>query len=127
MKVQLKKMKQKGFTLIELISVIVILGILAAAAAPQFVDLSTQANQAACDGVEGAILSAAVMNIADPAIGGGTGSRGTVNEAIASANLSGGAAASCGTGTQTVTPTVNNGDACPGTFNIPTGLADACT
>ena len=53
---------QKGFTLIELIVVIVILGILAAVALPRFIDLTQEALTASTQGVAGAISSASAIN-----------------------------------------------------------------
>lgn len=49
--------KKMGFTLIELVMIIVILGILAAVAIPKFFDLQSDANQAAEKGVLGGVRS----------------------------------------------------------------------
>jgi len=58
---QIKRAAQGGFTLIELVVVIVILGILAAIAVPQFTDLSQSAKDAVADGACGALQSSAVL------------------------------------------------------------------
>ncbi|ASP46314.1 type II secretion system protein [Cognaticolwellia beringensis] len=70
--------KQKGFTLIELVVVIVILGILAATAAPKFIDLTGDARKSVMQGVQGSINSAVNLAHAKALVSNETSAEGSI-------------------------------------------------
>ena len=103
---------KKGFTLIELIVIIVIIGILAAVAIPRYVNLTTQAMDGTARGVLGALRSANALLYASRIFGGVTTYR--ITDIVGSAQIQGvGASAtgantfSCLIGNSTYTFTLN--------------------
>lgn len=63
---------EKGFTMVELILVITILGILAVAALPQFINVTSSANTAAKEGVLGAVREGIALSMSNAAATTGT-------------------------------------------------------
>jgi len=70
----MKRSNQSGFTLIELVIIIVILGILAAIAIPKYQDISSDAKEAACRGALGGLRSGITVWYANQAVKTGTAS-----------------------------------------------------
>ncbi|MEC6908536.1 type II secretion system protein [Photobacterium piscicola] len=104
--------KQQGFTLIELVVVIVILGILAVTAAPKFMNLQGDARHASLDGLRGAINGAAGIVYGKAAIAGIESSHGPVSAGSATVQTINGypTATSAGIGAAISGVGDNNGD-----------------
>ncbi len=68
MRVRVKADSERGFTLIELIITIVIIGILAGVAIPKFIDINKSAKAVACKENQAVIESACALYYADEAL-----------------------------------------------------------
>lgn len=79
--------KQRGFTLIELVMVIVVLGILAAVALPRFYNLQTDARRAKAQAILGNIKSAAAIAHSAALVNNQTGPTGSITMQGTSVNL----------------------------------------
>ncbi|ELB7608422.1 type II secretion system protein [Vibrio parahaemolyticus] len=79
--------RQGGFTLIELVVVIVILGILAVTAAPRFLNLQDDARKSALQGLKGAIDGGSGIAFGKAAIESQDGPTGSISAAGKTLNL----------------------------------------
>jgi MSHA pilin protein MshA len=113
---------QQGFTLIEIIAVLVILGVLAATAAPKFVNLQDEARASAAEGAVSAAQSQLSMSFAQAVLNGtdpGSLTPSDICENIAADGVNATCTAASSSGLNgTVTIDACYGDGCDPTTNV---------
>jgi prepilin-type N-terminal cleavage/methylation domain-containing protein len=81
--------KNQGFTLIELIMVIVVLGVLAATAVPKYFSIKTEAADASAKGITAALRGAVSVLYSQNLVGGTNGAAYNMQDVVGNAQVSG--------------------------------------
>lgn len=119
--------KQQGFTMIELIIVIVILGILGALIVPRFASFDSQARLSSIRSLQGALWSAASIAHSQALIDNQTGATGTITLEGQSINMVYGYPATAAGGIDVAVSTMTGFTYAGGVFNFSPTARTNCT